>query len=313
MTSGQRYLVTGASGFLGEVVTRLLASQGESVVGLYRQHRLDIPGAEMLSADLADARWTRRILEDVRPSVIIHAAAQTNVGYSQSHPDEAKRDIVDATDHLTEAMASVDPSTVFIHVSTDQVYDGVPRKGDAPYDLTHSAHPLSIYGRLKLDAENFARRLDQHTIVRTALIYGPKGTHRGSFLEWLADGVVRGERMELFIDEIRTPIFVDDLAFALIALGQARRSPCYLAGGPDRLSRHEMGLEVARLLRVDPSCVVGARLSETKTPAPRPADLALDSSPLWKDVGREPTSFSKGLSWALASRLRREQSPQEKP
>jgi dTDP-4-dehydrorhamnose reductase len=305
MASGRRYLVTGASGFLGEVVTRLLASRGERVVGLYRQNPLDIPGAVMLPADLADGEGTRKLLDDVRPHVIIHTAAQTNVGYSQSHPDEAKRDIIDATHQLTDSAMDVDPSIVFVHVSTDQVYDGVPRNGAAPYDLSHSVRPLSVYGQMKLDAEDFARRFDQHAIVRTALIYGPKGTHRGSFLEWLADGIARGDRMELFIDEIRTPIFVEDLAHALIALGETRHRTCYLAGGPDRLSRHEMGLRVAKLLGADPSCVVAANLSETKTPAPRPADLALDSRPLWEDVQREPISFAEGLGRALASRTGR--------
>ncbi len=305
MASSRRYLVTGASGFLGEVVTRLLASQGAMVVGLYRQNRLDIDGAQMLPADLADREGTRVLLEHVRPDVIIHAAAQTNVGYSQSHPDKAKRDILDATRHLADAAISVDPSIVFIHVSTDQVYDGVPRPHAAPYDLSHSVRPLSVYGQLKFEAEDFARRLDQHAIVRTALIYGPKGTHRGSFLEWLADGIAKGDQMELFKDEIRTPIFVRDLAHALITLGESRPRSCYLAGGPDRLSRHEMGLQVAEVLAVDPSCIVGAKLSETKTPAPRPADLALDSSSLWRDVGREPVSFSAGLVQSLASRLGR--------
>ncbi|MBY0587221.1 SDR family oxidoreductase [bacterium] len=302
MAFNVEFLVTGASGFLGEVVTRELARRGERVVGLYRHHPIEIAGATLLSCDLSDLDQTRLLCRELRPRVVIHAAAQTNVGDAEKNPQEARRDIVQATAVLTKCLAEESPATTVVAVSTDQVYDGQPRAGDEAYRIEDPPKPLSVYGRLKLEAETHVAKLPLHSIVRTALIYGPRGTHRGSFLEWLAEGLVRGDRRELFIDEIRTPIFVEDLARALISLGKMKSCGYWLAGGLDRLSRYQMGLLVADRLGVDSSLVVPTRLSETLTPAPRPADLTLDSDSLWQEVGIERIGFEEGLDRSLARR-----------
>jgi dTDP-4-dehydrorhamnose reductase len=299
------YLVTGASGFLGEVVANELSRRGNSVVGIYRSQRIEMAGVQTVQLDLADASLTRDVLRQWRPRVVIHAAAQTNVSYSQLHPQEARRDIVEATGCLVTALLEVNPSAMLVHVSTDQVYDGQPRPESAPYRCEDRPNPISVYGQLKLEAEEAVTRVPNHAIVRTALIYGPRGTHRGSFLEWLAGGLLRGERMELFVDELRTPVFVQDLAEALITLGQHRQKGIWLVGGIDRLSRFQMGQMVAERLGVDPNLVVPSRLASVTTPAPRPADLVLDSQPLWRRVGREPIGFTEGLDRSLAPHLSR--------
>jgi dTDP-4-dehydrorhamnose reductase len=304
MTSSERVVVTGASGFLGEVITRALAREGTPVVGTYRGRPIDVPGAATVSVDLAKSGSAEAILREFRPNVIIHTAAQTNVAEAERNPTEAEQDIVDATRNLVDAIQGIDPSIHLVHVSTDQVYDGVPREPARPYQASDPARPLSVYGRLKWEAERVLSPLASHTVVRTALIMGPKGTHRGSFLEWLVQGLEQGKTLPLFVDEIRTPIDVEDLAFALRTLGRQRTNGMFLAGGPDRLSRFEMGQRVAKVGGFSAGVILPARLAESPTPAPRPADLTLDSTPLWREVAHQPRSFDESLARALATRER---------
>ena len=236
-TSRRPVLVTGASGFVGEHVARRLVAAGEPVVGSYLTRPVVIAGAEVRQIDLADAKSTVRLVAESQPRAVIHTAAMTAVDGCRQQPDAARAAIVTATENLARAIDGEVDDAPLVHVSTDLVFDGE----DAPYGVHDAARPLSVYGTLKLAAEAKVLAYARGVVVRSALVYGGPTTHKGSFLGWMLAALEEGRPLNLFVDEVRTPVWVADLAAGLSALCDGRATGLFHAGGPERLNRYEMG------------------------------------------------------------------------
>jgi dTDP-4-dehydrorhamnose reductase len=176
-------------------------------------------------------------------------------------------------------------------MSTDLVFDGE----HAPHKEEDPARPISEYGKSKLAAEGPILGLRLGAVVRTSLIYGPPGTHHGSFLDWMRGSFAEGKSLQLFEDEIRTPLYVEDLIDALLLLVNDPVKGVWHAGGPERLSRRQMGKEVCAAFGFPESLAVATKLAESTYGAPRPRDVSLDSSRFWQRVGKTPRRFAEAL------------------
>jgi dTDP-4-dehydrorhamnose reductase len=84
--------------------------------------------------------------------------------------------------------------------------------------------------------------------------------------------------LKLFMDEWRTPLDLPTAAAALVALALSNQSGLFHIGGPERLSRWEMGQEVSRFLGCDTASIVAAKQADAPAPEPRPRDVSLNSA-----------------------------------
>lgn len=289
-------LVTGASGFAGEHLVRRLTSSGVPVTALYGSNAVSTPGADVRRLDLSCRESALDLVKECRPDVVYHTAAQTNVAYCESHPEEARRAIVDVTRNLAEAMAEFCPSSTLVHLSTDLVYDGTRRSDEPGYCEKDVPNPLSTYSKLKLESENAVLDLPNGCVIRSALIYGPPSTHKSSALGWMMDTLRAGKELVLFEDELRTPIYIDDLCIAMIELSKRKAKGIWHAGGEDRQSRLQMGHIVCEVFDLPQSLLRPAKLSESTYSAPRPANVALDSGKLWSTIKHTPKTFREGVT-----------------
>ncbi len=285
-------LVTGASGFLGEHLVRLLVADGCEVAGTSFTRSTAIAGARIVPVDLRDRAAAERLVRDVRPAAIFHCAAITDAGLCEREPESARAGILDSTANLVAAVEAFHPGIPFVAVSTDLVFDGE----NAPYSESAEAKPLSLYGSLKYRAESPVLGLARGIVLRAALMFGPPTTHKGGFLSWMINAVATGQPLPLFEDEVRTPVDGRDVARAMVALATtAEAHGVFHAGGPERLSRMEMGRILCRVLGTGENLLVPTRLADSNYPAPRPRDVSLDSGRLRKAVGFGPRTLEAGL------------------
>jgi dTDP-4-dehydrorhamnose reductase len=199
---------------------------------------------EWLQADLRDPESARRAVTGA--DAVIHTA------YRQSDAEW------DVNVHGSAAVAAAARGLRLVHLSSDVVFDGTRggyREDDAPA-------PVNSYGRSKAEAERVVADLhDGATIVRTSLIYG--GTEPGPQERLAAEGTT------FYVDEIRSPVQVGDLADALLeVVGMALPGPLHLAGADD-VSRFDFAV----LLGADPE-----RIEPAHTTPDRAPDVSLDSS-----------------------------------
>lgn len=266
--TGQRVLVTGATGQLGRYLVAQLPATGAVLI---TSGSRPAPGIDH-AADLADESDAARLVEAARPDVVIHAAACTDVDGIEREPERGQRGNIDATRNLAQAAAR--HGAYLLSVSTDMVFPG---DGGAPYAEDAPTRPISAYGASKLAAEEAVRAANPaFGIGRTAWLYGGSGKHfPRTVLTVLRD---RGG-MEVVDDEIGSPTFAGDLAAALITAAAARASGVLHLANSGGASRFGLAQETARSAGLPDSLVqptsTAAFLAKYPLPAARPADSRL--------------------------------------
>ena len=228
----KRLLLTGSSGYLGQRVLR--AAQGWEVTAAYFSRP---PGGQFqaVALDLRDGPAVRAALRAARPDAIIHTACSNRNA-------EQIRAIRPAAAHLAQFAAET--GVRLVHVSTDLVFDGE----QAPYTDEAPLSPLGDYGQAKAEAEAIVRRACPNAvIVRPSLIWGLDPLDHQT--RWLAEAARSGGPATLFTDEIRCPVFVADLAEALLELSARPEVAGPLnAGGAQALNRWAFGLRLLAAL-----------------------------------------------------------------
>jgi dTDP-4-dehydrorhamnose reductase len=237
-------LVTGGSGYLGRVVAARAGAAGWRVTAA--GHTRGGP----TRMDVRDADQVRAVVRAVRPDAVVHTA------YVQRGP-EAWDVIVGGS--ASVAAASAAAGARLVHLSTDVVFAG---DAGRPYRESDAPSPVSDYGRAKAEAERRVAAADPGAaIVRTSLIYGGPGRAPGPHERAATEpGAV------FYVDELRCPVQVDDLAAALVELCRREAAgPLHLVG-PDAVSRWEFA-----------GLVAGRPVAGARAPAGRPLDCRLDS------------------------------------
>ncbi len=249
--------VTGATGLLGGWTCGYLRERGAALF------------AERV--ELTDAAAVERAMRTVKPTAVVHNAAMSAVGDCVRDPERARALNADVPARLARLAAS--SGARFVHVSTDHVFDGEA----APYREDAARRPISVYGRTKAEGEDrvLAEGGDA-VVVRLALLYGPTRTARRSFFDGMAAALRAQEPLHLFEDEWRTPLSLRRAAEALRLLATSDVKGVVHVGGPERLSRLDMGRRLAAVLGVsDASIVATSRTTVVGEPWQR--DLSLDS------------------------------------
>ena len=135
-----KILLLGASGQVGWELQRSLAPMGEIVAP--ERH------STALCGDLANLPGIASTVQQVRPDVIVNAAAHTAVDRAESEPELARTINTLAPGVLAREAAAL--GVLLVHYSTDYVFDG---SGSRPWLETDAPGPLNVYGQTKLEGE----------------------------------------------------------------------------------------------------------------------------------------------------------------
>ena len=196
-------LLTGKNGQVGWELQRALLPLGR--VAAFGHGELD----------LADPGAVRRKLDEVRPEVVVNAAAYTAVDKAESEPEQANA--VNAAAPALLAQEAARRGALLAHYSTDYVYDGAKA---APYVESDKTNPLGAYGRSKLAGEEGIRASGcDHLIFRTSWVYAARGAN---FLRTILRLAAEREELRIVMDQIGAPTWARLIAEATaLALRQA--------------------------------------------------------------------------------------------
>jgi dTDP-4-dehydrorhamnose reductase len=286
----RRALVTGATGQLGAYLVRELVARGREVVAWGHSCPEAVFGTPAPPVDLMAPAALASAFREARPDVVIHAAAMAAVSDCARDPARAEAVNTWATGTLADLCDAAGARLVF--VSTDLVFDGER----APYREGDPPAPLSVYGRTKAIAERAVLESAGHAVVRLSLMFGPSINGRPNFFDDQVAALRAGQPVRLFHDEWRTPIGLATAARVLIEIADADVTGLLHVGGPERMSRVELGERLARHLGIVTAGIEAvSRLSAAGESRPR--DTSLDSR-RWR--GLFPGTVWPGVEEALA-------------
>lgn len=297
-------LITGASGFIGSRILAHLATRPPTQnCELIAMARREVPGFPTLLADLRDTSAITRALDAASPEVVIHAGAMRD----PASCERARGEAIAVNFHATRTIAAWCQAHAarLIFLSTDLVFDGAPRQHAAALGLPESAprRPINHYGVTKALAEDVVFSTPRATVARVGLTLGHSrpGEPARSPHEFVVHALRAGTPANLFDNEFRTPIYVEDAAAALVAL-IAHEVPCVHVGGPDRVSRIDMGLALAQAHALDPRLCIPSRHDPRTSGVERPLDTAMDTSLLQRLLAESGVTPPRGM-FAMAQEL----------
>jgi dTDP-4-dehydrorhamnose reductase len=199
-----KILQIGMNGQVGWELLRTCAPLGEVVA-------LDYP-----DVDLSDYAGLRKLVAEVKPNIILNAAAYTNVDKAESEPEKARA--INAIGPAVLAEEAKKINAVLVHYSTDYVFDGT--KG-SPYVETDATNPLNVYGQTKLEGEQaIAASGCANLVLRTSWVYSMR---QGGFVTKVLQWARTQEVMRVVDDQISSPTSARMLAeVTALILAQGR-------------------------------------------------------------------------------------------
>ena len=296
----------------------LLGKGGQ--VGLELQRSLSVLGqvtaldfdSQELCGDFANPEGVRDTVRQLRPQVIVNAAAHTAVDKAESEP--ALAHTLNATTPGVLAQEAARLGAWLVHYSTDYVFDG---SGTRPWVETDTPAPLSVYGATKLEGEQRIQQSGcQHLILRTSWVYAARG---GNFAKTMLRLGQERERLTVIDDQWGAPtgaeLIADVTAHAIRQVlqrpdGQPGAAGIYHLAASGQASWNLYAKHVlAQAAQAQPAIELVAKevapvlTSAFPTPARRPHNSRLNTAKLQATFGLRLPPWQQGVDRMLAEIL----------
>jgi len=281
----RKLLVVGAKGMLGRDLTGILHSSFS---------KDEIIGWDIEEMDIQKEDESVTKIENLRPEIVIHIAAYTDVDGCELDKERAFVVNAEGTRHV--ALAASKCHAKMVYLSTDYVFDGEKRE---PYLENDSPHPLNVYGHSKLKGEQYVQEwVKDSLIIRTQWLYGPFGKN-------FVDSILRQARekgaLSIVNDQIGSPTYTADLAKAISGLIRLDARGIFHVANSDLCTWYTFGRAILKLSGVNRVKVVPISSKELGRPAARPSYSVLNCQKFEKETGLTMRPWSEALKDYLST------------
>ena len=282
-----RVLVTGASGLLGRAL--IDGWRFRFAVIAAARERQPIGGEQWLG-DLTGPGAAAEIIAAARPDVVVHAAAWTDVDGCEADPRSAF--LINAEASARLAAEANRCGAEFVYISTSAVFDG--EQGDYREEETPS--PINVYGQSKLAGEQAVMAAHSRALVLRVSLEGFRRTGMPpGFVQWVVEGVRRGDPRNVCTDWRHTLVFADNVPAIIESFLGAQLAGVYHVAGVIGTSNWEIAMAAAEEFALDRELIRPILSSTLNLRARRPADVTLSSAKMREVLG--------DLVWPLPAAL----------
>ncbi|WP_199248732.1 SDR family oxidoreductase [[Phormidium] sp. ETS-05] len=287
-----KVLIIGASGLVGSHLLRSAQRRNWEVMGTY--HNFPQPG--LIPLRLTDAVGVRQLIREYEPDTIFLPAFRSHVDYCEQHPEETYQ--VNVAGSVNVAIASGEVGAKLVFYSSDYVFNG--RNG--PYRETDKPDPICVYGRQKLAVEEkIGRLLADFLILRITVVYGNEAQGK-NFVSRLVTTLAEGQVLKVPQDQIGSPTLVDDIAEASCRLVAANANGIFHVVGPERMSRYQFALEVAKVFGLSGEKILPVTTAELAQAALRPLEAGMIGDKLVQTLNWNLRGVAAGLAYLKQTR-----------
>ena len=283
-----KILITGSKGQLGSQLIHII-SKGKSEIDEIPQEvkNAEVIGKGSRELDVSDFNKVRSCIKEIKPDVVINAAAYTNVDGSETNMDTAFK--VNALGARNLAIACEDIDAKLIHISTDYVFSGI---GNKPIREYEKASPQSVYGKSKNMGDNFVREFSsKYFIVRPSWVYGYNGKN---FVYTIMKSAKEKGSLKVVNDQRGNPTNAEDLAHHILKLLITEEYGTYNCAGHGECTWYDFACKIVKLANI-PCTVEPCTTDGYPILAKRPVYSVLDNMMLRCTIGDEMRSWEEAL------------------
>ena len=283
-----KFLVTGSAGLVGQNVVRDLVKQDYEVYSIYHDEK-PIYGTS-IRLDLTDLEKIKQIMQKIKPDIVIHLAAMTNVDLCETEKELAHTINAKSTETLAKEAAKI--NAFFVYVSTDYVFDGK----DGMRTEEAKTNPLGYYGQTKLEGEESLNNLASNwAIARTSTPFGIHSKKK-SFPLWVKENLESNKEIKVLTDQFTSPTYVPNLSKMIIEIAIKQINGITHLAGSTKISRYDFAVMIAEKLNLDKSLLLKAKSEEMSWKAKRPKDSSLDVTKATETLNEKPQDIQQSLS-----------------
>ena len=258
----------------------ILITGGDGALGSYCDFGMRLSKSDL---DVTDATAVMRICREMKPKVIVHCAALTDLAFCEQRPDQAY--LVNAAGAYNVALGARSIGAKLVYISTSDVFKGEKQEPYVPEDVPN---PTTIYGHSKHVGELAVRGvLNDYIIMRISWVFGGGKQRDNKFIgKLLRQGAV--PEIHAVTDKRASPSWGKDIARAAQKLIEEDRRGIYHVGG-GVATKYEMAQELVSIMKWDTK-VIPAHSSEFPSPYTIGDNESMPLSPLvrsWRDALRE--------------------------
>ena len=285
-------LITGANGLLGQSLRTLFELNNFTVIATsLGLDRLSSHGHTYCELDVNSYHNCSEILHKYKPSIIINAAAMTNVDECEKN----QKKCISINAHSIENFIPYvqQHNAHFIQISTDMVFDG--KKGN--YNEDDICAPVNFYGFSKLEAEQMIlKSMQRYTILRTSLLYDVRGDN---FLTRMKYKLMNRIHLDVVDDQYRTPTYVANLATAILQVAEHFKYGIYHISSGEKLSIFDIVCNIVTCLKLEDVLMQRIQSVDLKQVAARPLDSSLSIKKSQKEFNFIPVTLNNTLNKIL--------------
>lgn len=254
----KKIIITGANGQLGHALNHEYA----------KNTNIELVNTDVAELDITSVDKVLKLVRDVKPYAIINCAAHTGVDACETEPDSAF--LINAVGPRNLSIAATEVGAKMIHISSDYVFSG---ETDKPYIEFDTTGPGGMYGRTKLEGENFVKAFAKdYFILRTAWLYG----EGKNFVKTMLKLSETNDTVRVVGDQIGTPTSAVELAKAIVYLLPTDNYGLFHSTCEGFCSWSEFAEEIFRLAGKSTK-VQAITTQEYGAPAKRPAYSILEN------------------------------------
>ena len=293
-----RILVIGGSGVIGFEAIRKFSELGHDVFFTYNQNKIFVPNG--FCVDIRDKNLTLKLIKKIKPDIVVHATAITNVDLCETNKELAKSVNVIGTSNIIEGCKLVNSKLAYI--STSFVFDGTKSK----YYEDDLTSPTTFYGITKENGERLVSTSGlQFLILRTDQPYCWKENwqHTNSVSRVL-ETIKSGKTLNEIVDWYNRPTYVPNFVMSMSKLIKNEEVGIFHVVGSDFINRYEFSLKVVEIFDLNKDLIKPIKSETLHLPARR-VNVNLENDKLTKKIGMKMLGVKEGLIEMLKSKNQR--------
>tara|TARA_B100001057_G_scaffold501031_1_gene619850 strand:+ start:6171 stop:7085 length:915 start_codon:yes stop_codon:yes gene_type:complete len=280
--------ILGGSGLLG---SNWLVSnrQKENLATSIHKKIIRLEKVDNFKFEAFDEKYINVLLSEIKPKKIINTIGMTNIEECEKNQEKA----ININVEIPKIFARIcfERSIKFVHISTDQLFDGKKEI----YTEDNNLSPLNFYGKTKALAEEFILKENKNALIIRTNFYCWGPAYRKSFSDFIFDALSSNKKIHLFEDVFYSPIKVKELIFIIQSLININSKGIFNVVSSERLSKYNFGMLLSDVFKFKKSLISSSLINSRLDLISRPKNMCLSNLKLLKELNIRLNSVRSNL------------------